>query len=65
MPVKLSEAQRELLRDAAKHSSVYVVEAYQPRRKLIEAGLLELVDGTDRLRITEAGRRALQEDRDG
>ncbi|MDP9590641.1 UNVERIFIED_ORG: hypothetical protein J2W19_003205 [Shinella zoogloeoides] len=61
--MKLTKPQRELLRDVAKGGNA--AEEYPPARKLIELGLCirERVGISSILRITPAGRNALDKER--
>lgn len=61
---KLTKAQLELLSDANDPTGTACVQEYRPAQKLVELGLAEwgppLRAGSPRLRITTAGRAALE-----
>jgi hypothetical protein len=61
--MKLTKPQGELLRDVANGGSA--VEEYPPARRLVELGLCvrERIGISNMLRITEAGRNALDKER--
>ena len=59
--VKLTEAQRCLLADAARPYGVTCSDNYKPAIKLVSLGLAIWTEGrfSDKLEITDAGRAAL------
>lgn len=63
--MKLTKPQWELLRDVANGGTA--VEGYPPARKLVELGLCvrERVGISNTLRLTPAGRNALDKERGG